>query len=326
MTQQYLRRVSVTLEGSGGRIGFENNVEDDSAQFRIRFDIRQNNQQSPNIASVIISNLSESTALRAQKEFQKITVAAGYRGSEVTLFIGEIFQIRRGREDVTDTYLHIVAKSGNRATNFATVNKSLASGHTYRDRVNVAFDAMKQLGVSVGHIADLPTRKFPRGFVCFGAAQDLMREIAFATGTSWWVQNDRLQLMQNAKGLPGETIVLNSDTGLIGLPVQTIQGIEARCLLNGWIAPGSKVKIDEKSIQQYELNTSYLGEGQNALVPNISRDGTYLVYEVNHNGDTRGLNFYTEMVGIRTGDNISAALAQKGISALQPGDEGYYGG
>lgn len=316
MSLQYLRRAHLTIGNGSQSIGFTGDEDGDDRQLRFRFEVRQNNNSTPNVADIFITNVKQETAEKVKQEFKQITLSAGYRGNERIIFKGEIFQVRYGRENITDTYLHILAKSGHRARNLAVVSKTLAAGHTFRDRVDVATKAMAQFGITVGQIDDLGSKKFSRGFTCFGEAKSLLREIGIYTKTSWSIQNNVFQMIKNDGHRKGPITVLNSQTGLIGLPVQTIQGIEGQCLLNADLVPDGLVQINESSIQQAALSPGYRTEGTTGspeIYPHIAADGVYKLFLVDHVGDSRGQAWYTEFVGIRNGDPISAALAQRGI-------------
>ncbi|MCJ2071788.1 hypothetical protein MKK75_23820, partial [Methylobacterium sp. J-030] len=213
---------------------------------------------------------------------KSVTLSAGYAsGSVFVIFKGKILQARNLRQDVTDTVLAILATDGDTPRNYAVVNKTLSAGHTHYDRAMVAADAMKALGLSIGYIDQdaLTKTKFPRGFAAHGNAKDLLREIAFATRTSWSIQNGKLQILANDKPLPGGGIVLNGKTGLVGMPVQTINGVEGQCLLNGNIVPGSVVQIDQSSVQQAEYDPSITGAPNNAQLDafGVAADGQYKV-------------------------------------------------
>jgi len=82
-----------------------------------------------------------------------------------------------------------------------------------------------------------------------------------------------VEYRKNDEALPGTAVVLNSRTGLVGWPVQTFNGIEARCLLNPRIKAGAMIQIDQASIQKQELSTTYTQQGNNNLVPSIATDG-----------------------------------------------------
>lgn len=316
--QQYLRRCKLTVEGAGKAIGFEPSANDSSdRQLRIRFDVHQRDSSTPHHANIYITNLSRQTAQAIRKEYKSVTLEAGYEGSSGVIFKGEIVQVRILRESVTDGIVHILATSAQRARNFATVNKALASGHTFRDRVDVAAKALKEFGVEIGHIDDLGSKKFPRGFACFGNAKDLLREVCFATGSSWHITNGKLNVVKNGSTLPGSTIVLNSNTGMIGFPEQTLDGVVVRCLLNYRILPTQKLQINESSIQQAAFSPSYLGELNNQQLQGVlglAADGIYKALLVEHNGDLRGPNWYTEIVCVKADGGASLSLYSRGIT------------
>ncbi|WP_457832633.1 hypothetical protein, partial [Staphylococcus aureus] len=81
-------------------------------------------------------------------------------------------QVRRGRENQTDTYLDITAADGDSAYNFAVVNTSLAAGSTVEQHVQAACTAMAPFGVSLDYMFELPKNPLPRGKVMFGMARD----------------------------------------------------------------------------------------------------------------------------------------------------------
>lgn len=308
MTQQWIRDWQLTIDTGQSLI--------DASDFRIRFEVHQDRLQTPNWAEIIITNLSDETAQKIRKEGQKVTLKAGYVGSMSVIFEGEIIQKRLGRETGTDTYLTILARSGDRAYNHATVNKSLAAGHTFRDQVNVALEAMKPYGITAGNIADLGPAKMPRGAALFGMARDILRDIGFATKTSWYIQGQKLHMTKDDEADRGGAIVLNSMTGLIWRPVQTFDGIIGKCLINPQIVPGAIVKIDEASIDQAAFDPSIAGELSKEMIPSTATDGFYKVLTVDVLGDTRGQPWYCEFICIRADRQgpLPIGLINKGVS------------
>ncbi len=309
MTQQYIRSCTLIVEGSSVVFTVSN--------LRVVFRTRQANLQTPAHADIRIYNLSAETANMVQKEFTKVTLSAGYVGNESIIFKGEIIQVRKGRENPVDTFVHILATTADQAYNFAVVNKTLAAGHTFRDQVDVALEAMKPYGVTAGYIADLGSTKMPRGRTMFGMARDLLRTVAFSTASSWSIQNNKLQIVKNTETMPGQAIVLNSRTGMIGLPTQSIDGIEVRCLLNPEIVPGKRLQINQSSIQQAALSPGYTAAVTNSMIPTLADDGFYKVLVVEHHGDTRGGPWYTDSICIRAdGTSIPISLASQGINVI----------
>lgn len=294
MPQQYIRWVEATINGVVVR-------SDGDTGLRIQFATRQATSSTPHHCNIIVTNPAPKTIAAMRKEKGKVTLKAGYRdGGMGTIFQGEILQVRNGRESVADTYVHVIATSGENGRNYAVVNKALASGHTYTDRVKVAMDAFKGMGLRQGFVDQLGQRKFPRNFVAHGMAADLMREICRANDANWFIQGDQVHLLKSKSTLPGNTHVINADTGMVWLPEQTIEGVVVKTLLNYDIYPGSKIKLNNASVQQASLSPATSAGAQNELykegsILSLSADGTYKVWRVEHEGDTRGGNFYTTL-------------------------------
>lgn len=314
MAEQYLRECLVDVAGVQVRGGGNDDL-------RIRFEIAQNDRSTPNYAHVILTNVSPETRGKIMGAAPRApcSVRAGYESGSGLLFKGQIQQARSGRDEnaITDTYIHVLATDQEVARNYGVVSETLSAGHTYKDRVDLAFKAFKPFGVELGYIVDLPKRKFTRPFSFFGMAADLLRDVCRATSSTWSIQNGKFEMV--GVGQPaGSTgpLVLNSETGLIGRPVQTMNGIEGRCLLNPRIRPNSLVQIDEKSIERLAQSPSYTAEGRIDTVPNIAADGVYNVFVVGHRGDSRGGEWYSEFIGIKKGDPISSALAGRGYGEL----------
>lgn len=308
MAQQWLRYCKLTVAGGGDSV--------DLSQLRIRFQVTQHNLQSPNVGDITVTNLSDQSVKRIKGEGTEVTLEAGYEENPGLIFKGQIIQKRSGRENPVDTYLNIIAQGGDQAYNHAVVSKTLAAGHTYRDQVMTAYEALKPFGITLGKIADLGDKKMPRSRVMFGMARDILRTIAISTGTSWSIQNNELTVTKNNEPKEGGAIVLNSRTGLIGLPIQSIDGILVTCLLNPQVGPGSLIQIDQASVQEAKLSADYLATVNNAMIPSTADDGFYKCLVVNHIGDTRGDPWYTQILCLRADGKgpIPLSIASQGIA------------
>ncbi|MGH1590784.1 hypothetical protein ACRBEV_23530 [Methylobacterium phyllosphaerae] len=317
MSEQYLRNVSVEIEG--GATWTYRGDENGGQGLRMTFEITMKDTSTPNVARIGVFNLKDSSTNPAFFVGKRVKISAGYVTSQsYVLFDGEIIQARNLRVDVTDKVLAILAQDKGDARNFAVVNKTLSAGHTHNDRVMACYEPMKVFGVGLGYIDTeaLSKTKFPRGAALFGNSKDWLRQTCAATRTSWSIQNGKFQVLGNDKALPGGEIVLNSRTGLVGMPVQTIQGIEGVCLLNGNMVPGCVVRIDQKSIQQAEYDPSFTGDPNNKLLDQfgISRDGRYKVFYVGHVGDSRGEPFFTNFICVKLEAlSSSYALSSRGL-------------
>lgn len=309
MTRQWIRKVRLVVgNGSEGV---------DCSDLRIRFAVRTQDVNYPWQADITVTNLSNATANRIRNEYKEVYLEAGYEDGSEEIFRGEVIQVRGpGRETPTDTYLNIQAAASQRAHSYAVVNKTLAAGHTFRDQVDAVLEAMKPFGVTAGYIADLGDTKMPRGRAMFGMARNQLRAICMATGASWHIAGTKLNIVKNNESLPGSAIVINSETGMIGMPVQTIEGVEARCLLNPRLKVGGLVQINEASIQRARLNittnNSYVVE-KTILDRNIDSDGIYKILQIIHTGDTRGTEYYSDILCSSYGNGPSPAAYARGF-------------
>lgn len=286
--QQYLRTCQLIVSGK--------NLDGlDLSQLRIKFTVKRSDTMTPNVADIRVYNLEEQTALRIRKEFTQVTLQAGYQGNYGVIFQGNIKQVIVGRESATDTFIDIIAGDGDRAYNFAVVVKSIAKGSTQSDQVQASIDAMATKGVTAGNLGTLPPTQLPRGKVMFGNARNYLRDAAQTTDNSWSIQNEKVVFVPKSSYLKGERVVLTSDTGMIGTPQQTNEGVNVKCLLNPNIKIGGQVQIDNASIQAFKINLSQPNSAANIPAP-LTADGVYYVLVAEHTGDTRGVEWYTSLI------------------------------
>lgn len=304
MSDQFLRKVGLVLiSGSKGL---------DLSSMRIKFRTDQSDLTTPNNAIIRVYNLSDATAQEAQKEYQTVSLQAGYEnGNYGVIFQGTIKQTRKGRESPTDTYLDILAADGDIEHNFGHVNKSIAAGATQKD---ILASVAQQMGLPQGYTPDLTPGALSRGKVMFGMGRDSLDDVAATTNTTWSIQNGQLQMVPLTSYVPGEAVVLNAQTGMIGLPQQTQGGIEIKALLNPKIKIASLVQIDSQSIQRAFLGGNLLfAEGRletlPGLLPTVTDDGFYRVYVAEYVGDSRGAEWYVNMTCLALINNTPSASA-----------------
>ena len=308
MSQNYLRACTVTIDGLGTYT---------ADGIRVRFTIQQGTVGMPNVATIKLTNSNRSNAEQFCKNQQSIgkavTISAGYQGNEGVIFKGHIAWTIYGRENPTDTLLQILCQDGEQAHSYATVNKTLPPGSTPQDHVNVAMQSMQQYGVNLGFIGkmvDLSQPKYPRAVSLFGMARKVFDEVAKLKGATWGVQNLMLNMLSPGDQGQGGAFVLNSQTGLIGMPTLCPDGIYARTLINPQMHVDGNVQIDQSLIQGY-LPTLGVGgiplPGQvpagsdPGTVASIAADGMYRIVKIDTEADTRGQPWYMDLVVINPG-------------------------
>lgn len=276
----------------------------DLSEFHITFKTSQDNLEEPNSCIVRVFNLSDRTAqsLMARTpsgpEYNKMILQAGYKdGAFGKIFQGTMREIRRGRVNATDTYLDFFAADGDIPYGFGVANGSLAAGATAAQQLELVRQGFNRVssGTNVTFGANealAPILPSPRGKVMFGMGKAYMRDMAATAQFDWGFEDGNLRLVSQKTYLPGEAVVLTSKTGLIGIPEQTQDGIQATCLLNPMIKIGGAVKIDNRDIQAALINIQYTRINN---LPSISADGFYKAFVIEHVGDTRGQPWYTNL-------------------------------
>lgn len=295
---QYIRRCNLIVSGVSGD-GL------DLSGLRIKFKVKKSDAQTPNTAEIRVYNLADSTAKQIREEFSNITLQAGYESNFGVIFAGNIKQVRFGREGNTDKYIDIAAGDGDDAYNYAVVNTTLAAGATQDAQIQAAAGALAQRGVGQGFLAETGSQGLARGKVMYGMARDYLRQSAEASQTTWSVQDGKLQVVKLTEVLPNQAVLLNSKTGLVGVPELTNEGVKARCLLNPLLKIGTRVKIDEADVAEAKLPSTGQSAPANAGA-SIAQDGVYRLLVVEHGGDTFGNDWYSDLVCLNVDETAPA--------------------
>lgn len=308
ITDQWIRRVGLFVQN-------ENELFDLS-EFKIVFSVKNADIESPNNAFIRIYNLSDTTIdqLTYNMEYSVVTLNAGYMSDEKNygvIFQGEVRQYRIGKENAHTSYFDILASDGFKKYSDAIMNESIASGATVPQKINTISKAMDKADgrdsgdVNTNYLAEFSDGVYTpslRGKVLFGLARAHIRNIATSLDASWSIQNNKLVIIP-LKGYvdDGQVIEINSQTGMVGVPEQTDEGIKVKCLLNPRLRIGSLVRIERQLISR----TAFTGESPipyNSIKPiniaQISKPDIYRIFVCEHEGDTRGTEWYTTMIGL----------------------------
>lgn len=294
MTQQYLRAVKLLVGGSSAPGAATNpNAAIDLSALRIRFQVRNTTAQTLKRAEIRIWNLSDDTARTIQNEFTRVELSAGYGDDMGLIFQGQIAQIMVGKENATDTYVDIFAQDGDAAYNFSVSNRTLAKGWTPNQLHDALLQDLAAYGITEGYTPTFTSTAGVRGKACYGMTRDYLRDLATQQGCEWSIEDGKLNFVPLTSYTPGQAVVLNSGTGMIGTPKMTIQGLVVRSLLNSNIKSGGQIKIDNASMASLKINIPYAGLD---VAPGTDADGAYTSRVVQHTGDTRGQEWYTDMI------------------------------
>jgi len=351
MSKNWMRHFELQLTNDNGK-GVS------LSDFKVTFDIEWFNIKFSRVALIKIYNLNQTTSNSILNgEFTKIKVIAGYDGtmpvydasqagralstSEVQggQNIGEIYNgdIRfsvTGRDNPTDTYTLIQAIDGHEAMLGAVINTTIAKGYTVKQLYDVVMSYFATFGVTPGLVPEFPTTVFPRGRSIFAMAHEVMDQVAKMCKATWQIVDNKVDMVADNKYVGQEATVLNSQTGLIGMPQQTMgAGVNVRCLINPNIRVHSLIELDQSSVYRAALSSNDIqmsggriteidengnkvvsGIASSAPPASIATDGVYIVQSISYTGDTRGQAWYMDMMCFARGsaDLQTAAARERG--------------
>jgi hypothetical protein len=311
----------------------------DLSELRFHFEISASDVETPNTATIRVYNLAATTIDLAIQEYTNVVISAGYEGNTAEIFKGTVKQYRRGKEHNVDSFLDIYAADSDTAYNFGLVSTSLQAGNSPAQRAaqlvsgmqasaNAAQTSVDATAAQGGISLDPAATQYlngtggilPRGKVMFGLARSYMRDLAVTAKARWSIQNGVVVLIPLSSYIQDNPIVLNSATGLIGVPEATEQGIVLECLLNPLIRIGRPVRLNNADITSTTIKQQFFpGYTDFNLIASVdsSTDGLYRPVVVEHSGDTRDTPWYTKIIALLIDQSSpqSNSVAPYGIPA-----------
>lgn len=289
--EQYIRSCTLIVSTPTGKTL-------DLSLLHIKFSVKRSSVNTPNTADIKIYNVAPDTAAKIQQEYTRVTLQAGYQSNIGVIFRGSIKQVIIGRESATDTFVELLASDGDVAYNFALVSTTIGEGASQQDVLDACALAMSPLGVGTGgdsSVSSISNFELPRGKVLYGNAKDFLRSLGKNTGSTISIQDEIITVVPNQGFLPGTIFVINSQTGMVGSPQQTLDGVNVKVLLNPFIRVCTRVQINESLVQRLPINLAAKGAA-GLTPPPLPADGVYFVLVNEYSGDTRGLEWYSNLI------------------------------
>lgn len=279
----YGRRCRVIVSSLDGETAL------DVSNLRVVFNCIKTAQLQPQFSTIVIYNLSPESENTIIQEGYRVTLEAGYEGSQYGLiFDGNVVQAIRNKEDGTTYTLTLVAADSDRWMSYSISNFSMVRGQNNRT-VLEALASKATVPTQLGSISDnLSTSTLTRGKVIFGLTRDYIRQIGKSEIGTPYIENGKINLVK-ANDIPdGQILDISPDSGLIGVPEQQDYGVTIRCLMNPQIKLNSLVHVDNTLVRAQQFD-----QGQQIYA--LDRDGIYRVIQLTYMGDTRGNDWYTEV-------------------------------
>lgn len=275
----------------------DSDYEDTS--LRVTFTIQKYGWTTPNFSEISVYNMSPETENLVYKNGTRIMVEAGYKnGNFGVIYDAPIFQPLWEREDYHT--FKVIFRCVD-AMDIIYENHVATVGTALDHQKNMVIQMMSRARVPSNiKIADnMVSKTLSRPKVYFDNPMIYLRKWAQQNGTLPSVI-DREIILDKPQSAVTTTvqesaIVLSPDEGgLVGTPQQTQDGVNFTCLLNPLISiffPPMIIKIDNSKIRQAALQYN------NAGFARLDSDGMYRVIGVTHIGDTRGNEWYSNVVG-----------------------------
>ena len=314
MTLQWKRNCKLTIQ-----IDANEPKALDLSQFKIVFNVGQATNEQPKAAEIYIYNLSASTmnllaGVDSQKINTQVILECGY-GSELSVvFKGRVFQYRRGRDNPTDTWLCVLAISGDAVQNDALVNQSIPAGTSKNEVSNILVSETNKYGLVTGEIANISEQQYPRGRVFFGSLHDSIQQFGKENNIDFDYSDDVINSI-NKLGFSVEPVqVLTPKTGMVGMPQLTSEGLTVKCLLNPKLKRKGRIQVDMSNLQTESYDIGYSGQQVDQPYKNpklaTNAEGMFIIQAIEHSGDTRGDEWYTHLVCTA----INAVVPKSGIT------------
>lgn len=157
----------------------------------------------------------------------------------------------------------------------------------------------------------------------FGLARDYLNDLSDTAGCTWFIGNDsKVNLLQVTGYLPNKAVVKNAQTGLIGVPEATQQGIEFDCLLDPNIQVGTRVQLNNAGITTTvnRENIGFPAYSDFQFFANTANDGIYRALVVEHHGDSRGFgdDWKTHVVALALDQSVTPNVTSKTALGYAP--------
>lgn len=253
MAELYLRRVSldvIPLQGSIKKI----------EGLRIKFKVGKQDDKTPNKAEIEVYNLSKDTRSIIEGEKISVRLTVGYqglgtdnaRGNLETIFFGNIHSAGSKKKkkagvssklEGVDLVTKINAIDGLNRFRNARLDKGYPPNTKLKDILD---DMAVAMGLGVGIVEGIPDKNYANGISFSGNVKNHLTDLCLSNGLEWSIQDETLQIIPENQATSESIILLNKDTGLIGVPESTDAGCKFEALLNPKLRPGRRVKIESK--------------------------------------------------------------------------------
>ncbi len=223
--------------------------------FTLQLDITRNTLTTANVCQLRIYNLSRLVRNRIRYNISEYTkylpvkLYAGYGDNMPVIFQGNITQAWSVREK-TQIVTQIECFDGGYAFVNAKTSAQFSAGTTQKSVVSDLAETLPYVATgSIGKMDGI----LLRGNSFSGATLPILNEL---TGGASFIDNEKFNVLGSDEYIEtGSTLVINSDSGLLGTPVQELTIVRFDMIFEPMLAPGIRIKLESST--EENLNGYY---------------------------------------------------------------------
>lgn len=240
--KQFGRSIQLTIGNSSESIVIDGGLS-------IEFDLTKTITSDPNEATISVTNLSQATRnIISDGTYDRVELRAGYSTDLRVLFVGYIDEVLTQKNGV-DIVTTVRCSDGASDYRTARIAVTVSKGSTDEDIIKQCISSMPETGTGITSFAVV--RALTRGKTMVGNVRDILSNVSKNQDADWSIQDNQLTLLPKTHALANdEGFILSQETGMIGSPSRTTNGIEVRCLLNNIMKVGQLCRV-ESFIKEY---------------------------------------------------------------------------
>ncbi len=249
----------------------------------MNFHVKKSIKPEPNTCDLTVFNLNPKQRATLEEIRPKkkdlvgipVKIEAGYEEAQSLIWLGDLRTVETtldGSEWVTD----LSSGDGEKAKKKARVAQSFGPGTSPDTVLRALAHAM---GIGVGNLEFFAQKQLfdslarqiaSQGIVLSGSAAAHLTRWAESSDLEWSIQDGAIQFTDRGKPLPGQVVLLNAGSGLIGTPSVDNEGLlTVKMLMIPDVIPGSLLVLDSERIK-----------------------GNYRIQKADYEGDTTGTPWY----------------------------------
>ncbi len=265
------RNYKLTIKSSGGSEDLTF-----SPPMQITFGIEGIPNNHDALGRITIYGVSQETRSRIYREYDSITLSAGYNDDIGVIFHGQINNFETGRDGV-NTYIRFYCRAFFRNRENAFISKSWGENTPVLEMVR---DAAETLGLSleiIGDFSDLPLAI--KGKTRCVNSKDFLIELSDNYDFSHYFDGSKLVISRHGASREHVIHEISQNNGMEGAPRFYLQSLEVDVKLNHLIKPADEIKI-YRAYDQFNFSAMYYTSYRELI-----SKGEFTVLSISHNGD-----------------------------------------